>query len=89
MKRVVLICFLAVSGCAPTAEDFSAAGQPPDRKAQDFAACKITARQTAAAAGPGSIVYSLQYNETLEDCMTAKGYGTNSKPESAAEPRSQ
>lgn len=78
MKKTLALIALALTGCAPSVGDFQSAGAAPDKRAQDYAACKITATQTAASvAGAGSFVYNLQYKETLTDCMTAKGYTTS------------
>ncbi len=77
--RSAMLCVVSVfalGACAPTMDDFKSEGSQPDRKAQDFAACRITATQMMGQYGGGLIAISA-YNQTLNDCMTAKGYASN------------
>lgn len=77
MKAVSVVFAVAATlcACAPAMEDFGEPGSLPDKKAQDYAACKLRAQEVSR--GESAIWIGDLYNAALKDCMKSKGYAVN------------
>jgi hypothetical protein len=62
----------ALAACAPTVMDFQAPDGSVSQQQRDFAECRIKATDVLSEFGGLAAVAA--YNQTLKDCMTAKGY---------------
>lgn len=72
MKRALALLLL-LTACAPEISDFRKPNGTVSTQQQDFAECRIRAREVSSGYG-GGLALLAAYNETLNDCMTAKGY---------------
>lgn len=75
MKRTaIVLCAAALTGCIGI-EDFGEPNSAPDKKSQDYAACKLIAAEAQATHG-SMLIMGDTYRSTMRTCMQSKGYAS-------------